>query len=116
MNPLYSERSELSAGRPIQWMLSLFLGEKTARLTRGQAGRGMACALDVRDDRTNRDALRREFHIENGARAIVQSTPEGILLKPVSKRSHTDGCAICFLYSSNRPRDAHNCAPGARAR
>ena len=28
--------------------------------------------------------LRREFHIENGTRAIVQSTPEGILLKPVT--------------------------------
>lgn len=29
--------------------------------------------------------LRREFHIENGTRAIVQSTPGGILLKPVTK-------------------------------
>ena len=29
--------------------------------------------------------LRREFHIENGTRAIVQSTPEGILLKPVTR-------------------------------
>ncbi len=28
--------------------------------------------------------LRREFHIENGTRAVVQSTPEGILLKPVT--------------------------------
>ncbi len=28
--------------------------------------------------------IRREFHIENGTRAIVQSTPEGILLKPVT--------------------------------
>lgn len=29
--------------------------------------------------------LRREFHIGNGTRAIVQATPEGILLKPVSR-------------------------------
>ena len=29
--------------------------------------------------------LRREFHIENGTRAVVQSTPEGILLKPVTQ-------------------------------
>ena len=31
--------------------------------------------------------LRREFHIEDGTRAIIQSTPEGILLKPVTKQS-----------------------------
>ena len=29
--------------------------------------------------------LRREFHIEKGTRAVVQSTPEGILLKPVTQ-------------------------------
>ncbi len=28
--------------------------------------------------------LRREFHIETGTRAVVESTPEGILLKPVT--------------------------------
>ena len=28
--------------------------------------------------------LRKEFHIENGTRAVVQATPEGILLKPVT--------------------------------
>lgn len=28
--------------------------------------------------------LRKQFHIENGTRAIVQSTPDGILLKPVT--------------------------------
>jgi len=33
--------------------------------------------------------LRREFHIENGTRAVVQSTPEGILLKPVTKHAIT---------------------------
>ena len=31
--------------------------------------------------------VRREFHIENGTRAIVQSTPDGILLKPVTKHA-----------------------------
>ncbi len=31
--------------------------------------------------------LRREFHIENGTRAIVQATPEGILLRPVTKHA-----------------------------
>jgi AbrB family looped-hinge helix DNA binding protein len=29
--------------------------------------------------------LRREFHIEDGTKAVVQSTPEGILLKPVTR-------------------------------
>ena len=28
--------------------------------------------------------LRREFEIEEGTRALVESTPEGILLKPVT--------------------------------
>lgn len=28
--------------------------------------------------------LRRQFHIENGTRAIVEATPDGILLKPVT--------------------------------
>jgi AbrB family looped-hinge helix DNA binding protein len=31
--------------------------------------------------------LRSEFHIEKGTRAIVQATPEGILLKPVTAAS-----------------------------
>lgn len=31
--------------------------------------------------------IRREFHIENGTRAIVQATPEGILLRPVTKHA-----------------------------
>jgi AbrB family looped-hinge helix DNA binding protein len=28
--------------------------------------------------------IRREFEIENGAKAVVQATPEGILLKPIT--------------------------------
>ena len=31
--------------------------------------------------------LRKEFHIEEGTRAIVTATPEGILLKPVTRWS-----------------------------
>ena len=31
--------------------------------------------------------LRRQFHIENGTRVIVQATPEGILLKPVTRHT-----------------------------
>jgi bifunctional DNA-binding transcriptional regulator/antitoxin component of YhaV-PrlF toxin-antitoxin module len=31
--------------------------------------------------------LRKQFHIENGTKAIVQSTAEGILLKPVTKHA-----------------------------
>ena len=29
--------------------------------------------------------LRREFQIEDGTKAVVQATPEGILLKPVTR-------------------------------
>ena len=28
--------------------------------------------------------LRKQFHIEDGTRAVIQATPEGILLKPVT--------------------------------
>lgn len=31
--------------------------------------------------------LRKEFHIEKGTRAVVTATPEGILLKPVTRHS-----------------------------
>ena len=29
--------------------------------------------------------LRKQFHIEDGTKAVVQATPEGILLKPVTR-------------------------------
>ena len=29
--------------------------------------------------------LRKEFEIENGTKAVVQATPEGILIKPVNR-------------------------------
>ncbi len=31
--------------------------------------------------------LREQFHIEAGTRAVIQATPEGILIKPVSRES-----------------------------
>lgn len=31
--------------------------------------------------------LRRQFHIEDGTKAVVQATPEGILLKPMTAAS-----------------------------
>jgi AbrB family looped-hinge helix DNA binding protein len=31
--------------------------------------------------------LRKEYHIESGTEAIVEATPEGILLKPVTKHA-----------------------------
>jgi len=31
--------------------------------------------------------LRKEFHIESGTEAIVEATPNGILLKPVTKNA-----------------------------
>ena len=33
--------------------------------------------------------LRRQFHIQEGTRAIVEATPEGILLKPVTRHAIT---------------------------
>lgn len=31
--------------------------------------------------------LRKEFHIEEGTKAVVLSTPEGILLKPITRHT-----------------------------
>lgn len=31
--------------------------------------------------------LRKEFHIEDGTRAVVTATPEGILIKPVTRHA-----------------------------
>jgi AbrB family looped-hinge helix DNA binding protein len=38
--------------------------------------------------------LRREFHIEDGTRAVVQPTPEGILLKPVTRHAIDRGFGL----------------------
>ena len=47
--------------------------------------------------------LRREFHIENGTRAIVQSTPEGILLKPITAALIKRGRGIAKRKPDDRP-------------
>ena len=46
--------------------------------------------------------IRREFHIENGTRAIVLSTPEGILLKPVTKQSIARGYGLLKRKSGGK--------------
>jgi AbrB family looped-hinge helix DNA binding protein len=38
--------------------------------------------------------LRKEFHIEEGTRAVVTATPEGILLKPVTRWSIDRGFGL----------------------
>ena len=38
--------------------------------------------------------LRKEFHIEDGTRAVVTATPDGILLKPVTKWSIERGFGL----------------------
>ncbi len=47
--------------------------------------------------------LRREFHIENGTRAVVQSTPEGILLKPVTAALIKRGRGIAKRKRDEKP-------------
>ena len=45
--------------------------------------------------------LRRQFHIEDGTKAVVHATPEGILLKPVTKWAINRG----FGLLKRRPGD-----------
>ena len=33
--------------------------------------------------------LRKQYHIEEGTKAVIEATPEGILLKPVTRHSIT---------------------------
>ena len=47
--------------------------------------------------------LRRLFHIENGTRAIVTATPEGILLKPVTAALIKRGRGIAKRKPDDRP-------------
>ncbi len=47
--------------------------------------------------------LRREFHIENGTRAVVQSTPEGILLKPVPEALIKRGRGVAKRKPDGKP-------------
>ena len=41
--------------------------------------------------------LRKEFSIEDGTRAVVQATPEGILLKPVTRLAIERGFGLLKL-------------------
>ena len=47
--------------------------------------------------------LRKEFHIEDGTRAVVQSTPDGILLKPVTASLIKRGRGIAKRKPDDKP-------------
>ena len=47
--------------------------------------------------------LRREFHIEDGTKAVVQATPDGILLKPVSRHAIERGFGLLKRKAGDTP-------------
>jgi AbrB family looped-hinge helix DNA binding protein len=47
--------------------------------------------------------LRRQFHIEVGTKAVVQATPEGILLKPVTAALIKRGRGILRRQPVDKP-------------
>ena len=47
--------------------------------------------------------LRKQFHIEDGTKAVVQATPEGILLKPVTAVLIKRGRGILKRKPDERP-------------
>ena len=47
--------------------------------------------------------LRKQFHIDEGTRAIVTATPDGILLKPVTRWSIDRGFGLLKRKSGGRP-------------
>jgi AbrB family looped-hinge helix DNA binding protein len=47
--------------------------------------------------------LRRQFEIEDGTKAVVQATPEGILLKPVTAALIKRGRGILQRQASDKP-------------
>jgi AbrB family looped-hinge helix DNA binding protein len=47
--------------------------------------------------------LRKQFEIEDGTKAVVQATPEGILLKPVTAALIRRGRGILKRGSGRRP-------------
>lgn len=49
--------------------------------------------------------LRKQFHIEDGTKAIVEATPEGILLKPVTRWAIEKGYGLL----------KRNCQPGDKS-
>ncbi len=50
--------------------------------------------------------LRRQFHIEDGTKAVVQATPEGILLKPVTSVTIRRLRGILKRKPGDKPFDA----------
>src|SRR6266487_6432942 len=47
--------------------------------------------------------LRKQFHIEDGTKAVVQATPEGILLKPVTAALIKRGRGIIRRKPGDKP-------------
>ena len=47
--------------------------------------------------------LRKQFHIEDGTKAVVQATPEGILLKPVTAALINRGRGIIKRKPGSQP-------------
>ena len=47
--------------------------------------------------------LRKQFHIEEGTKAMVQATPEGILLKPVTAALIRSGRGILKRKAGEKP-------------
>jgi AbrB family looped-hinge helix DNA binding protein len=47
--------------------------------------------------------LRKQFHIENGTKAVVQVTPEGILLKPVTRWAVQRGFGLLKRKPGDKP-------------
>ncbi len=47
--------------------------------------------------------LRREFQIEDGTKAVVQATPEGILLKPVTRWAIERGFGLLKRKPGEKP-------------
>lgn len=47
--------------------------------------------------------LRKQFHIEDGTKAVVQATPEGILLKPVTATLIRHGRGILKCKPGDKP-------------
>ncbi len=47
--------------------------------------------------------LRKQFHIENGTKAVVEATPDGILLKPVTSWAIERGYGLLKRKSGGKP-------------
>src|SRR4029077_988744 len=47
--------------------------------------------------------LRKQFRIENGTKAVVEATPEGILLKPVTSWAIERGYGLLKRKSGGKP-------------